>query len=108
MIAEIFPSLHALEYPLSGNGYQFWSGIGSDFGELTLVGTAVAGLLMVWHSLNCGAPSCYRIGKHHYTDKDGKRHALCHVHDIDDHPKAHWWSRRKGHSLAEIHRRIRA
>ena len=89
--------------------YNAWSGSFSDLGEITLVASALSLLILVWHHLNCGAPGCYRIGKHHYTDKDGKRHSLCHVHDIDDHPKGpHWWSRRRGHSLEAIHERIRA
>jgi len=37
---------------LSGNGYQFWSGIGSDLGEVTLLGI----VLVWWRSHNCHAP----------------------------------------------------
>jgi hypothetical protein len=88
--------------------YNFWSGIGSDIGELTIVGGMVTLVLMAWHYINCNSPGCYRISKHHYIDKDGKRHALCHAHDVDDHPKGlHWWSFRKSCSLEEIHRRIK-
>src|ERR1017187_525388 len=36
------PPLHNLLHPLEGFGYQFWSGIGSDAGEITLVGIALA------------------------------------------------------------------
>lgn len=64
-------------------------------------------LVTAWHHFNCGAPVCWKIGTHHYIDKNGKRHILCHEHDIYKHPKGpHWWSKRKGHSLEEIHSMI--
>lgn len=97
-----------LNHPLSGNGYQSWSGIISDVGEIALVGGMITLVLGAWRHLECGAPGCHRPGRHHYLDKDGKRHQLCHKHDVDEHPKAHWWTGRQGHSLAEIHRRIRS
>lgn len=46
--------------PLSGQGYQFWSGIGSDFSEITILG-AVVGL---YYKHNCHTKGCPRIGKH--------------------------------------------
>ncbi len=47
-------------HPLSGNGYQFWSGIGSDFSELSIL---VALILLVKHH-NCHVVGCKRLGHH--------------------------------------------
>ena len=57
---------------LSGRGYQFWSGIGSDIGEVAIVGGIVA---MVRHQ-NCAHKSCWRLG--HHVTADG--HKLCRKH----------------------------
>lgn len=74
-------------------GYNFWSGIFSDVGEITLLGGAIA----AYRKFNCGAPGCLRIGKH--PTADGLHH-LCKKHhpDIPD----------SGHTLAEIHESHRA
>ena|ERR1700758_4008841 len=109
MIAVLLELNHwSLNTPLKGNGYQAWSGILSDLGEITLAGAAITLLVGAWRHLECASPGCHRWAKHHYIDEQGKHHQLCHKHDVDEHPKAHWWSRREGHSLEEIHRRIRA
>lgn len=114
---EVIPPL--LQHPLGQcaghaaevircESYNFYSGIGSDASEITLIGAAVALIVGVWHHVNCGAPGCWRISKHHYTDKDGKHHQFCHTHDVEDHPKGpHWWSRRRGHELSTLHARVR-
>lgn len=73
-----------------GNGYQFWSGMGANFGEVTVIGAAVA-LVRHW---NCDAPWCPWRGKH--PTADGLHH-LCRKH----HPDLP--NRRL--SLAEIHHR---
>jgi len=52
--------------------YGFWSGFGSDFGEVTLFG----GLIVLVHHLNCGHKGCWRL--HRHTTKDG--HKLCKKH----------------------------
>ena len=39
---------------LSGKGYQLWSGIGSDVGEVTLVGLA----MVWWRHHNCHVYHC--------------------------------------------------
>ncbi len=44
--------------PLWGSGYQFWSGIGSDFGEATIILSAV---LLIRHR-NCHVKGCWRLG----------------------------------------------
>ena len=66
-----------LWHPLAGPGYQFWSGIGSDLGEITLVGGFV-GLYLhhtchmygclrpAWHpDPESGHPVCKRHHPHH-------------------------------------------
>ena len=37
--------------------YLFWSGLGSDLGELAIVAT-------LFHHLNCHQPGCLRIARH--------------------------------------------
>ena len=57
--------------PLWGNGYQFWSGIGSDFGEITLITAVIA-----WYIHNqCHVNTCHKIGKHPF-----KHYKLCAKH----------------------------
>lgn len=60
--------------PLWGNGYQFWSGIGSDFSEVTLIIGAVA-----WYIHNqCHVESCHKLGKHPF-----RQYKLCRKHHPD-------------------------
>lgn len=40
--------------------YGFWSGFGSDLGEVTLI----AAVLGMWHRHQCHTKGCWRIGKH--------------------------------------------
>lgn len=58
------------------NGYQFWSGFGSDLGEATLIGIALG----AWRHVNCHAPRCLRFGKHPTADH---QHKLCRKHHPD-------------------------
>lgn len=58
--------------PLHNDGYQFWSGIGSDFGEITLV----VGIAAWWHHNNCIMKGCYRKG--HKDPEHG--HPICKKH----------------------------
>lgn len=58
-------------HPLSGLGYQFWSGIGSDLSEITLLGM-VAGW---WFHHNCHERGCWKIG---HPDQTGK--VVCRRH----------------------------
>lgn len=51
--------------------YNFWSGIGSDFGEVTLVGIAVGSILAVWNvyrklrpHLECHEETCAKLALH--------------------------------------------
>lgn len=48
-------------HPLRFWGYQFWSGVGSDLGELTIVGAIVA---TAKHK-NCHEKGCWRLGHNH-------------------------------------------
>lgn len=58
--------------PLRGLGYQFWSGIGSDVGELTILTAAV-----VWvRHHNCHRKGCWRLG--HIDSTHG--HPACRHH----------------------------
>ena len=60
--------LHALGIDdTSGRWYAFWSGFGSDLGELAIVG-------VLWHHLNCHWERCWRIARHrtHYCRKHEK------------------------------------
>jgi hypothetical protein len=41
----------------SGPIYAWWSGPGSDLGELAIVA-------VVYHHLNCHEPGCWRIARH--------------------------------------------
>lgn len=59
----------------AGPQYGFWSGAGSDFGEVALLG----GLWQLGHQSNCHEPRCWRLGLHHY-DMDGQLVKLCKKH----------------------------
>lgn len=69
-------SLYWLWHPLSGPGYQFWSGIGSDVSEIAIIGGAIA----VFRRWNCAAPGCLRHGRHPTADG---QHCLCRKHHPD-------------------------
>lgn len=49
--------------------YDWWSGAGSDIGEVTLIGALIASV----HHVNCHNKGCLRLGKH--TTPDGYK--LC-------------------------------
>lgn len=48
---------------LAGPWYGFWSGIGSDIGELTLVIAAITVTYHIVRHLNCHAKGCKRVGR---------------------------------------------
>lgn len=72
--------------------YNWWSGAGSDLGELAVFGAVVGG----WHRVNCHVRHCWRIGRH--TTDGG--HTVCRRHmpggapTYDDVIKAHRDARR--------------
>jgi hypothetical protein len=54
--------------------YGFWSGFGSDLGEVTLAG----GLAAVYRKHNCHTRWCWRFGHHDFTDQaTGLTYRLC-------------------------------
>jgi hypothetical protein len=70
----------------SGPYYGFFSGGGSDLGEIAIIGgigTLVAGL---WHKFNCHNESCARIGLHAVA---GGAYVVCRKHhaEITGHPR---------------------
>jgi hypothetical protein len=50
--------------PGSPPNYNFFSGSGSDLGEVTLVVAVVSFVLGAWHHVNCHESGCPRIGRH--------------------------------------------
>lgn len=55
----------------SGTFYGFWSGFGSDLGEVALLGAVVG-----WYRSNeCHVDGCHRIGRHPF-----KHYKLCAKH----------------------------
>lgn len=58
----------------SGPYYGFWSGFGSDLGEVTLFGVIIAG----YRKINCHSKGCWRIG-HHDHEQDGVTYKLCRI-----------------------------
>jgi hypothetical protein len=52
MLAHIL----GLDVPPS-SWYDFWSGVGSDLGELAIVA-------VVYHHLNCHDAGCWRVARH--------------------------------------------
>ena len=66
--------------PLHSDGYNFWSGIGSDFGEATIL----LAVLAWWKHRNCQVKGCWRIHLHTPTEAGHfvcKRHHPAHEGD---------------------------
>jgi hypothetical protein len=72
---------HFLGFDMSGNWYGFWSGFGSDLGELAIVGALVA---MVRKHV-CHVKGCWRIGR---LPIEGTSWIVCRKHHPDDAPTA--------------------
>jgi hypothetical protein len=72
-------------HPLSGNGYQLWSGI---------MGTVVVSGIWItfWHKHNCHEHRCLRLSWH--EDSDG--HPVCKKHH-PDHPSRGWFRTDRSH-----------
>lgn len=64
---------------VSGPWYGFWSGFGSDLGELAIVG----GLISVYWKHSCHAKGCWRIGRH---PVEGTHWVVCRRHHPQDSP----------------------
>jgi len=81
---------------LSGAQYGFWSGVGSDIGEVGIIG----GVATLVRHRNCEVHGCLRLGRH--TTAAG--HHVCRRHNPDGSPSAadvtaahHDAKRRLGH-----------
>jgi hypothetical protein len=59
--------------PLHSDGYQFWSGIGADLGEATII----VAVLAWWKHHNCQVDGCPRVHLTHPTDAG---HFVCKRH----------------------------
>lgn len=57
----------------SGSHYGWWSGAGSDLGEVTIIG----GMYAIWKTHNSAAKHCPWIGKHPVAGTGTK---TCHLH----------------------------
>jgi hypothetical protein len=60
----------------TGAAYSFWSGAGSDWGQVTVLGGAV----LLYRKHNCHERRCWRIGKHPI---DGSPYIVCRKHHPD-------------------------
>jgi hypothetical protein len=65
---------------LAGPYYGFWSGIGSDIAEFSLVGAAVTGVYQLSRKFNCHQRRCWRVGTH---EAAGGQFLLCSRHHPD-------------------------
>jgi hypothetical protein len=70
----------------SGAWYGFWSGFGSDLGELTIVAAIALHTKVFWTAHTCrGRWWCWRPGTHRL---EGTNYQFCHDHHPDDIPSA--------------------
>ena len=46
-------------------GYNFWSGIGADVGEITLIVSLISGIIWFRTHYQCHEETCSKIGMHH-------------------------------------------
>lgn len=67
----------------SGPYYGFWSGAGSDIGEVAIIGAVIA----TARKFNCHIKGCWRLAHHEY-EMDGVKYHLCRKHHpaIDGRP----------------------
>lgn len=68
---------HWFWHPLNGNGYQWWSGIGSDLGELSILAAIVTTAVMFWRKHECHVDGCHRPAFHPHPDH---AHPVCRRH----------------------------
>jgi hypothetical protein len=67
----------------SGKGYGFWSGVGSDIGELGIIG----GLAVLVRHHVCHVHRCWRVGRHQTPGEGNTVHTVCKRHHPD--PQVH-------------------
>lgn len=75
---------HYLGLKGSGPWYSFWSGFGSDIGEVVIIG----GLISIYRQHTCHVQGCHRLHWKQWTDPDGHVHSLCRKHHPHDAPTA--------------------
>lgn len=56
--------------------YNFWSGIGSDFGEYVIAASLITGIVSAYRHHNCHVSGCPRLGK----PVAGTPYLACHIH----------------------------
>lgn len=54
-----------LVHPLHGNGYQWWSGEGSDLGEYSIAAAVFAHPVIYLRHNNCHHKGCWKLGHRH-------------------------------------------
>lgn len=69
------PHFLGLDDP-AGRWYGFWSGAGSDLGEIAIIG----GLISIVRRHNCHVHHCWRVGRHPVA---GTLHVVCRRHHPD-------------------------
>jgi hypothetical protein len=77
--------------------YNFWSGFGSDLGEVTLISAVCVGVYTGVRKVNCHTKGCWRISHH---PLEGTPYVLCKHHhpDVPNHGASH------EHILAQHHK----
>jgi hypothetical protein len=79
-IVDRWLAVHTGLDDLSGPWYGFWSGIGSDLGELALIGAVATATYQLVRKYNCHEPGCWRVGAHPAA---GGQFLLCYRHHPD-------------------------
>ena len=67
---------------VSGPWYGFWSGFGSDLGEIEISPPTIA----IYRRHNCHVKGCWRIGKY---SVEGTGYVVCRHHHPDEAPTHH-------------------
>lgn len=65
----------------TGTGYSFWSGVGSDIGEVAIIGL----IWQAYRARNCHVRGCWRL---QWRKVPGTDHVVCrrhHPHDAPSH-----------------------
>lgn len=64
-----------------GNGYQWWSGAGSDLGYATIAVVLITHAALWYRQHNCVEPGCRKLGHPH----PNHGHPVCRRHYHPDH-----------------------
>ena len=75
---------HYLGLKGSGSWYGWWSGAGSDVGEVVLIGLAAT----FYRQHTCHVKGCWRLHWKQWVAPEGHTHALCRRHHPHDPPTA--------------------